>query len=171
MRSTPAPLGTVIVVMGVSGTGKTTIGQAIAERIHAPFIDADDLHSDEARATMASGTPLTDNDRRPWLARVGAAINVALAESGRIVIACSALKRDYRDQLRAASTAPISFVHLTADPELIARRMSSRPGHFMPTSLLQSQLDTLEPLDADERGVQVDVSAPVSEVVAQALGR
>ncbi|WP_136056952.1 gluconokinase [Microbacterium sp. K24] len=149
-----------IVVMGVSGVGKTTIGQELARRRGAAFIDADDLHSPANVAKMSAGIPLVDADRWPWLDLVGAAL---LAEPG-VVVACSALRRIYRDRLRA--TAPETlFVHLAAAPARVAAQAEAREGHFMPPALLRSQIATLEPLEPDERGITVIVDAAPDALV------
>jgi gluconokinase len=150
-----------IVVMGVSGSGKSTIGAALAQRLRVPFEDADDLHPPENVAKMASGQALDDDDRYPWLEAVGRWL-ADHTDGG--VIACSALKRKYRDQLRhhAAGT---TFVLLAGDREVIQRRQASRPGHFMPASLLSSQLATLEPLEPDEDGIVLDVDQSVDAII------
>ena len=153
-----------VVVMGVSGSGKTSIGLLLAARLGVPFIDADDLHSAEAKATMAAGTPLIDQDRWPWLGRVADAI----AGSAASVTACSALKRSYRDDLRAGAP-DLQFVELDVPREVLAERMTRRPGHFMPASLLDSQLATLEPLESDEPGVRVDASGSEEDIVTGIL--
>jgi carbohydrate kinase (thermoresistant glucokinase family) len=156
-----------IIVMGVSAVGKSTVGAALAERLGVPFLDADDLHDAAAVASMAAGIPLTDVERMPWLGRVGAAL--AARPSGA-VIACSALARRYRDAIRA--TAPgVVFVHLDAPVDVLAIRAGAREGHFMPASLLASQLATLEPLDDDEPGFAVDASLPVDDIVSAAVER
>ena len=142
--------------MGVSGSGKSTIGAALAADLSVDFLDGDDLHSDANKAKMSAGVPLTDEDRLPWLRAVGKAIR-AEAEAGRgIVVACSALKREYRDVLREGID-DLFFVYLAGSRELLASRLSHRSDHFMPASLLDSQLATLEPLQPDENGVVIDV--------------
>jgi gluconokinase len=146
--SVPPP----IVVMGVSGSGKSTVGSALAQRLRVPFVDADTLHPPDNIAKMAAGEPLDDDDRYPWLEKVGR----WLADHRGGVVACSALKRKYRDQLRA-HCPQVQFLHLRGSPELIASRLATRSGHFMPAALLQSQFDALEPLGADERGVVIDL--------------
>ncbi|MEM8706217.1 MAG: gluconokinase [Actinomycetota bacterium] len=154
-----------VVVMGVAGSGKSVVGQAVAGRLGRPFTDADDLHPEANVEKMRRGEPLTDDDRRPWLDAVGS----ALAASPAPVVACSALKRAYRDRLR--SHAPdVRFVHLDGDRDLIADRMAERVDHFMPLSLLDDQFSTLEPLDADEPGRAVPIDGTVAEVVAAAVG-
>jgi gluconokinase len=154
------PPDTSIVVMGVSGSGKSTVGAALARRLDIPFADADDFHPAANIAKMSAGTPLSDDDRYPWLAAVGR----WLASHDRAVMSCSALKRRYRDQLRSCRTT-VEFLHLTGSPDLIGRRQAGRPGHFMPSSLVLSQFDTLEPLDADERGMAIDVGQPLDAIV------
>lgn len=155
-----------IVVMGVSGCGKTTIGDLVARELGVPFLDGDSLHPVENVAKMAAGTPLTDEDRWPWLATVGS--ELAAAGDGGLVLACSALRRSYRDAIRAQAPDTI-FLHLNGSREVLKARTEGRTGHFMPPALLDSQLATLEPLQEDERGVVVDIAAPVADVVAQAL--
>jgi gluconokinase len=142
-----------IVVMGVSGSGKSTIGTLLAARLNRPFTDGDDLHPAANKAKMARGIPLTDADRRPWLDLVGA----RLAEPPTCVLACSALRRGYRDQLRDY-VPELLFVHLTGDPAALATRLTARSGHFMPATLLASQLATLEPPEPDERHLTVSTA-------------
>jgi gluconokinase len=159
-----------IVVMGVSGCGKSTIASALAAEIGGVYIDADDLHPVSNVAKMADGIPLTDEDRMPWLALVADAIAAETAARRLPVVACSALRRRYRDVLRAAG-GDVFFVHLDGPAELLASRMSTREEHFMPTTLLASQLATLEPLQADEHGAVVSIDAPVEHIVAEARKR
>jgi beta-N-acetylhexosaminidase len=155
-----------IIVMGVSGCGKTTIGDLVARELGVPFLDGDSLHPVENVAKMAAGTPLTDEDRWPWLATVGA--ELANAGDGGLVLACSALRRSYRDAIRDQAPDTV-FLHLHGSKEVLKTRTEGRSGHFMPPALLESQLATLEPLEADEPGVVVDIAAPVTQVVTEAL--
>ncbi|HEY8590243.1 MAG TPA: gluconokinase [Naasia sp.] len=158
-----------IVVMGVSGSGKSTVGRLIAEKLDVDFVDADDLHSAESTAKMAAGTPLTDEDRWPWLRRVGAVLAEETGEGKFSVVACSALRRAYRDLLRDAAGGPVAFVHLHGTRELLEQRLGEREGHFMPPALLDSQLSTLEPLQDDERSVLVDIALPPEQAAEVAL--
>lgn len=151
-----------LVVMGVSGSGKSTVGAALAQRLRVPYGDADDFHPPENIAKMTAGEALDDDDRRPWLEAIGR----WLEEHDDGVVTCSALKRAYRDLLRE-HRPDVLFVHLHGDREVIARRQATRPGHFMPASLLDSQFATLEPLEDDERGLVVDVGPPVDRVVEE----
>lgn len=157
----------VIVVMGVAGTGKTTVGRLLAEALGLPYAEGDAFHPAANVAKMSAGTPLDDADRRPWLEAVGEWIRDR-AGTGGGVVAASCLKRSYRDLLRAAAP-DIVFVHLTGDRPLIERRMADRKGHFMPASLLDSQFAVLEPLRADERGIAVDVAGTPGEITERAL--
>jgi gluconokinase len=150
-----------IVVMGVSGSGKSTVGAALAQRLRVPFADADDFHPPANIAKMSAGQPLNDDDRYPWLDVIGQWL-ADHPDGG--VMSCSALKRKYRAQLRR-HCPDVEFVHLFGSPEVIGRRQSSRPGHFMPASLLKSQFDTLEPLEPDERGVTIDVDQSIDSIV------
>ena len=152
-----------LVVMGVSGSGKSTVGAALAQRLRVPYADADDFHPPENVAKMTAGEALDDDDRRPWLEAIGD----WLADHDSGVITCSALKRTYRDQLRT-HRPDTEFVHLHGEREVIARRQATRPGHFMPASLLDSQFATLEPLEGDEKGFVVDVGRSVDEIVEAA---
>jgi gluconokinase len=150
-----------VVVMGVSGSGKSTVGAALAQRLRVPFADADDFHPAANVAKMTAGHPLNDDDRRPWLESIGTWL-ADHPDGG--VMSCSALKRAYRDQLRAHCGA-VAFLHLAGTPEVIGRRQASRPGHFMPASLLASQFETLEPLEDDENGVAIDVDQNIDSIV------
>jgi gluconokinase len=153
--------GHPIVAMGVSGSGKSTVGAALAGRLRVPFEDADDLHPQANIDKMTRGEALDDSDRYPWLERIGEWLSQH--EDGG-VIACSALKRKYRDQLRHHAHTT-EFLHLHGSPEVITRRQASRPGHFMPASLLSSQFATLEPLAPDEHGQVVDVDQSIDAIV------
>lgn len=147
--------------MGVAGSGKTTLGAALAAQFGAPFVDADDLHPAANVAKMARGEALGDADRAPWLERVAEAL-----AGGPVVVACSALKRAYRDRLRRAGG--VRFLHLDAPREVLAARLAGRRGHFMPASLLDSQLATLEVPGPDE-AVTLDASLPPEALLRSAL--
>ncbi|MET7935149.1 gluconokinase [Streptomyces sp. NPDC005322] len=153
----------VVVVMGVSGTGKTTIGPLLAEALGVPYAEADDFHPPANIAKMSAGTPLEDEDRYPWLDAIGGWAHDHAEQGG--VVSCSALKRGYRDRLRDAAP-DIVFLHLTGDRGLIADRMEARKGHFFSEKMLDSQLATLEPLQPDEHGVAVDI-APEPDVITE----
>lgn len=156
-----------IVIMGVAGSGKTSVGEALAARIGIPYRDGDAFHPAANVAKMSAGVPLTDADRWPWLDRVA----VALATEAPLIIGCSALKRVYRDRIRAGAGGPVRFVHLAGSRAVIAARMGARTGHFMPTSLLDSQFATLEPPGPDE-ALTVDIDRPLDalvEAIAAAL--
>jgi gluconokinase len=155
----------VVVVMGVAGTGKTTVGRLLAERLGVPYAEGDEFHPPANIAKMSAGTPLDDEDRAPWLDLIGAWAHERRGTGG--VVSCSALKRVYRDRLRAAAPG-LFFVHLSGERDLIERRMTARKGHFMPRSLLDSQFAALEPLAADETGVVVDLSGTPDEIAATA---
>jgi gluconokinase len=159
----PPAVTRAVVVMGVSGTGKSTIGRALADALRLPFVEGDDLHPPANVAKMAAGIPLTDADRAPWLDLVAARLAGPPA-----VVACSALRRIYRDRLRM-DAPDLALVYLHGTRELLAGRMAARPGHFMPTSLLDSQLATLEPPTPDENALAVDVVLPPAEIVAEAV--
>ena len=163
MKTPDAPATAVrVVVMGVSGCGKSTVGQALASALGVPFIEGDELHPPRNVALMASGTPLTDDDRRDWLHAVADALSRA-ADTGAVA-ACSALKRSSRDILRGGAPG-LRFVHLVGERAVLEERMRRRSGHYMPASLLQSQLDILEPPTADEAAVTLDLDATPDEVV------
>lgn len=151
--------------MGVSGAGKSAVGEALAALVGVPFVDADSLHPQVNVDKMAGGQPLTDDDRWPWLRAVGETL--AAADAG-LVVACSALKRSYRDAIRA-STPGVRFILLAVSRHELRERVAHRPGHFMPVSLLDSQLDTLEPLEADEPGWVVGSEGGVDATAIRAL--
>lgn len=145
--------------MGVSGSGKSTFGSALAQRLACPFLEGDAFHAPAAVAKMRAGQPLDDDDRWPWLDRLGRAISEVVDAGGLAVAACSALKRRYRERLAAAIGAPVQFVLLEASHDELLRRLSHRPGHYMPPSLLDSQLATLERPEADEPVFRLDTAA------------
>ena len=153
--------------MGVSGAGKTTVGKKLAKFLGARFIDGDDLHSDAARAKMAAGGALTDEDRWPWLDRVGA----ELASGAATIVACSALRRVYRDRLRAAAGASLRFVYLKAEIEDMRERVARRRGHYMPASLVDSQFAALEPPDGEPDVIVSSAKAPLSRSLPELAAR
>jgi len=155
----------IVIIMGVSGCGKSSVGAAMGGREGVPFLDGDDFHPTANVEKMRSGTPLTDDDRWPWLTILGKALFEAAAIDGRVFGACSALKRSYRDALTTAAGEPILFLHLDGPKELIAERMAARTGHYMPTGLLDSQIATLEPLGDDEFAAKVDLSQTLEEIL------
>jgi gluconokinase len=156
------------VVMGVSGCGKSEVGARLAQALGASFIEGDRFHSADNVRKMAAGIALTDADREGWLAQLAGELARACADGRSVVLACSALKRAYRDRLRGSGCA-LRFVHLSGDPATIAARMHARTGHFMPASLLDSQLRDLEPLAADEDGIVLDIDAAPALLVEQIL--
>jgi gluconokinase len=158
-----------VVVMGVSGSGKSTIGAEIAAALALRFVDGDSLHSAANVARMQSGVPLTDDDRWPWLDRIGAELADAARSPAGVVVACSALRRAYRDRIRAAAPG-VRFVFLDGAQSTIEARMATRSGHYMPTSLLASQFATLERPGRGERGVvTLSIERPVADVVGDAV--
>ena len=157
-----------VVVMGVSGCGKSTVGAHLAQSLGVPFIEGDSLHPPRNVALMAAGTPLTDADRADWLATIAQHLGAALVAGQGLVVSCSALKRRYRDQLRAACPG-LRFVHLHGAAPLLRTRLAARTGHYMPPSLLDSQLATLQPPGADERAIIIDIGPATAHVVAVAL--
>ncbi|PNG19941.1 gluconokinase [Streptomyces cahuitamycinicus] len=163
MSHNTAPL---VVVMGVSASGKTTVGQLLAQRLDVPYAEADDFHPATNVAKMRDGHPLDDEDRRPWLDAIARWLTGHADNGG--VVSCSALKRRYRDRL--ASAAPhVFFLHLDGSPELIAARITARQGHFMPPGLLDTQFADLEPLGDDEAGAAIPIDGTPQETVALAL--
>ncbi|MFE2727661.1 gluconokinase [Kitasatospora sp. NPDC059327] len=166
-HDTPAsPL--TLVVMGVSGVGKTTVARLLADRLDLPYAEADDFHPPANIAKMSAGTPLDDADRAPWLRALGAWLGDRAQAGTGGVVTCSALKRHYRDTLRAACPGAF-FLHLSGRHELVGDRLAHRTGHFMPPSLLDSQYAALEPLGADEHGAVLDVGPTPEELVEMAV--
>jgi len=153
-------------MMGVSGSGKTTVGAALAQRLRVPFADADDFHPEANIAKMSAGIPLDDADRGPWLDAIAAWLADHAATGG--VASCSALKRAYRDVLSAAAPQAV-YLHLHGDRDVLAARVAGRPGHFMPAALIDSQFATLEVLEPDELGATLDVAQPVDALVDASL--
>lgn len=163
--STAVASGPLVVVMGASGCGKSTVGLALADRLRVPFRDADDLHPAANVDKMSRAIPLTDVDRAPWLDTVGE--ELALHRTTGMVIACSALRLAYRDVLRRHAPG-VFFLHLEATKQVLAKRMAVRSEHFMPLTLLDSQLTTLEPLAGHEDGFAVDAARTVGEIIGVA---
>jgi len=157
--------GTAWVVMGVSGCGKSSVGALLAAKLGIPFIEGDAFHSEANVAKMSAGIALTDDDRHDWLVTLR---DKLAARKGGAVLSCSSLKRAYRDLLRSAG-GDVRFVHLAGERGLLEQRVSNRPGHYMPSSLLDSQLRTLEPLQPDEAGITLDISDTPEQLVAQIL--
>ncbi|MFD0276135.1 gluconokinase [Kitasatospora sp. NPDC127111] len=164
--TTPGPL--TVVVMGVSGVGKTTLARLLADRLGLPHAEADDFHPPANIAKMSAGVPLDDADRAPWLRAIGGWLKERTEAGTGGVVTCSALKHRYRDTLRAACPGAF-FLHLSGGHELVGDRLAHRSGHFMPPSLLDSQYAALEPLGADERGAVLDVGPSPEELVEMAV--
>ena len=158
-----------IIVMGVSGSGKSSIGEGVAARLGVHFIEGDALHPAANVEKMSKGIPLTDEDRWPWLEKIGQEIAASLAKGKGIAVSCSALKRIYRERLRAAAGGHLYFVYLDGSKELLTRRMGERKGHFMPASLLESQLQTLEVPTGEPGVVTVDIDDTIDGIVDAAL--
>lgn len=156
----------IVLVMGVSGSGKSTIGRSLADRLDAAFLEADDFHPAANVAKMAGGEPLTDEDRWPWLEALADGIRRARDGGHTVVVACSALKQVYRDRLLTGQREEARVVHLAGEPALIARRMAARSDHFMPPSLLATQIATLE---SPTNAVTVDIAAPPDALVETIL--
>ena len=159
----------LIVVMGVSGCGKSTIGSALGVDLNVPFLDGDHYHTPEAVEKMRGGHPLTDDDRWPWFTRLTKEMKLAADQRGKSVTACSALKRAYRDYLTEQAGEAIAFIHLSGTKEMIAERQADRPGHYMPAGLLDSQFATLEAPGNDENVLSVSVDQAVETIVADTL--
>jgi gluconokinase len=158
----------IVVVTGVSGVGKSTVARALARALDWTFAEGDDFHPEANRRKMASGVQLTDEDRWPWLRAVGQWMDTQLGTGRSAVIACSALRRSYRDLLREGRS-PVRFCELDAPGSLIADRLDARRGHYMPPSLLPSQLATLEPLGDDEPGVRLSTAGTIGQIVQNAV--
>jgi gluconokinase len=153
-----------LVIMGVAGCGKSTVGAALSEQLDIPYRDGDDLHSAEAVEKMRAGIPLNDEDRWPWLDRIAEAFR----NKAPLIIGCSALRRVYRDRIRAGAGGEVTFVHLAGERDLIASRMATRAGHYMPLSLLDSQFATLERPGPDE-AIDVSIDQPMASIVGEVL--
>ena len=164
------PLPPLVVVMGVSGSGKTTIGTLVAHELGVEFIDGDSLHPLENVRKMAAGTPLDDDDRWPWLEIVGRTLHEHGERREGLVVACSALKRVYRERIRSQAPSAL-FLHLDGTVEVLTRRIEGRSGHFMPAALLESQIETLEPLAQEEGGYVLNIDQPVADMVDDAVTR
>nr|WP_246617419.1 gluconokinase [Rhizobium populisoli] len=158
-----------VIVMGVSGSGKTSVGEMMAKNLGCRFVEGDRLHPAANIEKMEKGVPLTDEDRWPWLDLIGDELAAAVRDGQDIVVTCSALKKIYRERLRNAAAGRLKFVFLTGDPKVLESRMGARTGHFMPTSLLQSQLATLESPEGEPGVVTVNIDAHVDVIVEEAL--
>ena len=157
-----------IIVMGVSGCGKSTLAACLAEALSCPFLEGDALHPKANIDRMSAGLPLRDEDRWPWLDEIARVMNTKLESGGSVVASCSSLRLVYRDRFRANLDVPPLFFWLDGSRELLAARMSSRPGHFMPTTLLDSQLATLERPEGEADVVRIELSLPLEDMLAQA---
>ena len=162
-RSEPA----LAVVMGVSGSGKTCVGAALARQLGVRFLEGDSLHPRSNVDKMSRGIPLTDDDRWPWLDRIGNALRDAARQGEGLIVSCSALKRSYRERLRDTAEG-LAFIHLTGSQTLLAERLGTRTGHFMPAHLLASQLATLESTRGELRMIDIDIGPPPEAIVARA---
>ena len=158
----------LLVVMGVAGSGKSSVGAAVAVRLGGTYFDGDDLHPRANIEKMSRGTALSDADRWPWLEEVARNLS---SRSGLVLVGCSALKRSYRDFITAKAGERVTFIYLAGSRQLIARRMGARTGHFMPTSLLDSQFEALEVPGEDELKITIDISGTESEVVEQVISK
>jgi gluconokinase len=159
----------VIVVMGVAGSGKTTIASGLAEKLGVPFVEGDSLHPPANVKKMSAGIPLTDEDRWPWLKAIGERMEVERATGHGVVVSCSALKHIYRDALRKCVHGRVQFILLDGSRQLIGDRMKKRKGHFMPPALLDSQFATLERPSADEHATVLDISHTIPSLLAEAV--
>lgn len=156
-----------VIVMGVSGSGKSTVGKELADALACPFLEGDAFHTPQAVEKMRTGKPLTDEDRWPWLDRLGQAIDTETSHNGIAVAACSALKRAYRDRLRGVISAPVFFALLEGEREELRRRLVNRADHYMPASLLSSQIETLERPQPDETAIALNALQPPSVLQKQ----
>lgn len=159
-----------LVVMGAAGAGKSRIGSGLAAALQVPFIEGDAFHPPENIALMAAGTPLTDADRHGWLLALSRELRDARAAAHGVVLACSALRRRYRDLLRAGDDS-VRFIFLTTNADVLRERLASRSGHYMPASLIDSQLEALEPPEADERAWAYDADTNPDDIVRDVLHR
>ncbi len=157
-----------LVIMGVSGSGKSTVAEMLAQRLGWTFSEADEFHPQSNIDKMTAGTPLNDEDRKPWLEAMRDWMAQMASDNINTVVTCSALKHSYRDTLRQA-TGTVYFIHLHGSEELLSQRMTTRSGHFMPPSLLPSQLETLEMLGDDEAGLTIDIANAPAEIVDKVL--
>lgn len=155
----------LIVIMGVAGCGKSTLGTALATALGCPFIEGDDYHSPTARAKMQAGTPLTDTDRRPWLETLTKAAAESAQTHSRAVVACSALKQSYREHIVQTANQPIAFIYLHCDRQTATDRIKKRSGHFMPTALIESQFAALEPPTKRENALTIAAETPTDAAV------
>ncbi|MDZ4096387.1 MAG: gluconokinase [Paracoccaceae bacterium] len=160
-----------MVLMGVAGCGKSSVGAVLAPRLGARYLDGDDLHPAANIAKMSRGEALTDADRWPWLALVGRALAGAALPDRAMILGCSALRRAYRDKIRAEAGHDVCFIHLVGSQQVIADRMAARAGHFMPSALLASQFATLEPPAPDETAISVDIDQPLGQVIDHILAQ
>jgi gluconokinase len=168
--SPDAPPALAVVVMGVAGAGKTTVGLRLAEALYGQFIDGDDLHTGEARAKMSRGVALTDEDRWPWFDRIATALSAGMNRGETTVVASSALKRAYRDRLRQRTGPGLRFVYLKADRDLMRARVAGRRGHYMPASLVDSQFATLEPPDGEPNVIAIAADADLDAAIPKLAG-
>lgn len=158
-----------IVIMGVSGCGKSTVGMELARRLEMAFVDADELHPQSNIDKMSQSIPLSDDDRWPWLERVGQALAQNVDQFGGAVVACSALRLAYRECITLAAAQPVLFVHLAGSYATIAERLTQRAGHFMPAQLLKSQFETLESPTEDELAIEIDIRLSVDQIVDRVI--
>lgn len=159
----------LVVVMGVSGCGKTSVAAGMAEHLHCAFVEGDSLHPPGNIDKMSAGIPLTDDDRWPWLDVIGARLSASRARGESLVVSCSALKRSYRDRLRRAAGGQLVFVFLEGPRAVLEARMVARSGHFMPASLLDSQFATLEMPTGEPGVITIDLTLPLDSIVSQAV--